>query len=694
LSEVEHNAILANMFHARAWGPVGLLLTFACTEPDPGQQSEDGSDTDTTEETGGEPECTEGTVPGDDGECHCGMAEGPICDAGAYCDDATAMCVEPVCGAAPQWSPGSKAFEEATEAWGLTGVEGTRLSVTEIDGDGRADLLVRRGGTVADDFGGGTRNTWLLRNTGEGFEDVTQSSGLLATRQALDPAIGRPAEVTASADVDNDGDLDIYTGISTGDPMLSLGETSELLLNQGDGTFELGPEGSELRMAMETEAVAGASFVDVNRDGFIDLWVTEHALQDRLFYGDGTGNFIDATAGSGLATVAGGTVEQLNDGAVHSRAWSALACDLDGDGYAELLAACYGRATNNLWRGYFDDVGGFVRFEPRHLESGYARDDNYEWQSNQFARCYCEANPMAEDCAGVPAPQISCGTPNWNHASDREPYRLGGNSGATACADLDNDGDMDLYTGEIRHWWAGLGSDMSEPLINDGTGVFARPGRDALGIEVEHVTGDSWDEGHMSLTTLDFDNDGRRDVYVGASDYPGNRGLLFHQRETLQFEAVSIADGFEHNRSHGVVSADFDRDGDLDLIVGHSRARCDANMPNDCYPTAQIRAFENVYGDAGNWIQLKLEGATANRSAIGARVRVTAGGVTQTQEIGGGYGHYGAQDDVVLHFGLGDACEAEIEIRWPDQALEVQQLALPGGHRFAITQGERATLAD
>ncbi|HLT37210.1 MAG TPA: CRTAC1 family protein [Enhygromyxa sp.] len=693
------------MHRGRSRGFAGLLslLTIGCGAPDPGQQdhgseSEDGSEGN-TEDTGGEPECFDGTVPGDDGQCHCGVADGPVCGEAAYCDEATAHCVEPICGDQPPWSPGTKLFEEATEAWGLTGIEGTRLVVTDLDHDGRADLLIRRGGTLADDFNEPVRNTWLLRNTGDGFEDVTLASGLLTPRQPLAAGIGRPAEVVASADVDNDGDLDVFTGISTGDPTLSLGETSELLLNRGDGTYELGPADSDLRMADQTDAVAGASFVDVNRDGFVDLWVTEHALQDRLYYGDGTGAFFDATGGSGLATVAGGTVEQLNDGAVHSRAWSALACDLDGDGWTELLAGSYGRSTNHLWQGRYDDESGFVLFDARQLESGYARDDDYQWQSNQFARCYCQANPMAEDCEGVPAPQINCGTPNWNHASDRQPYRLGGNSGATACADLDNDGDMDLYTGEIRHWWAGLGSDMSEPLINvgdvgQGQIVFERPGRDALGIVVEHVTGSAWDEGHMSLTTLDFDNDGRRDVYVGASDYPGNRGLLFHQRDTLQFEPVSTADGFEHNRSHGVVTADFDRDGDLDLIVGHSRARCDANAPNDCYPTAQIRAFENVYGDAGNWIQLRLEGVTANRAAIGARVRVTAGGLTQTQEIGGGYGHYGAQDDLVLHFGLGDACEAEIEIRWPDQALEVQQLTLPGGHRFAITQGQRATLAD
>jgi len=666
-----------------------LVSLVACTDPG---GAEAGSETGGT---GGE-DCPAGTQLGDDGDCHCGAADGPVCAEGSYCDDAAAVCVDPVCGDGAAWTPGTPAFTEATETWGLTGVEGVRLSVTDVDGDGWADLFVRRGLTATEDFGG-TRVSWLLRNTGAGFEDVTASSGVLTPRGDLGADAGRAAAVVASADVDNDGDVDIYTGIATDDPALSMGETSEIMLNDGAGNFELGPEASALRLVGETDAVAGASFVDVNHDGFIDLWVTEHGLQDRLYYGDGTGNFIDATAGSGLATIPGGSVEDLNTGAVHSRAWSALACDLDGDGWTELLAASYGRATNHLWQGSFDAAAGFVNYAPRHLESGYARDDNYEWQSNQFARCYCQANPMAEDCAGVPTPQINCMSINWNHASDREPYRLGGNSGATACADLDNDGDMDLYTGEIRHWWAGLGSDMSEALINVSEGGeirFERPGRAAMGIEVEHVTGTAWDEGHMSLTTLDFDNDGRRDVYVGASDYPGNRGLLFHQRATLEFEPVSTADAFEHNRSHGVVTADFDRDGDMDIIVGHSRARCDQNAPNNCYETPQIRAFENVYGDGGNWIQLRLEGVDANRSAIGARVQVTAGEVTQTQEIGGGYGHYGAQDDMVLHFGLGDACEATVEIRWPDLDQTRESFTLPGGHRFAITQGERARLDD
>ncbi|WP_181233224.1 CRTAC1 family protein [Enhygromyxa salina] len=671
------------------------LLTLACGGP----ASQDGGGDNTSDtagtETAGEPVCDAGLIAGEDGECHCGTPEGVICGEDAYCDEPSGTCVEPTCGAAPAWSPGTQAFTEVTQAWGLAGVEGTRLSVTDLDADGWPDLFVRRGGTRSDDFNTDTRHTWLLRNAdGQGFEDVTQDSGVLAPRQALATGIGRPAEIVASADVDNDGDLDIFTGITTSDPMASLGETSELMLNQGDGSFVLASVDSDLRHAASEDIVAGASFIDANRDGFVDIWVTEHGIQDELYYGTGDGGFVKATSGSGLATSGAATIAELNSGAVHSRAWSALACDLNGDGWTELLAGSYGRSTNHLWQGRLDQETGFVAFDARGVESGYARDENYEWQSNQFARCYCQSNPMAEDCAGVPAPAINCGTPNWNHSSDREPFRLGGNSGATACADLDNDGDMDLYTGEIRHWWAGLGSDMSEALINTGAQdvSFERPGRDAMGITVEHVTGASWDEGHMSLTTLDFDNDGWRDVYVGASDYAGNRGLLFHQRDVLQFEPVSTADAFEHNRSHGVVTADFDRDGDLDLIVGHSRSRCDANAPNDCYATSAIRMFENVYGDGGSWIQLKLEGVTANRAAIGARVRVTADGVTQTQEVGGGYGHYGAQDDLVLHFGLGDACAAEIEIRWPDGDLTTQQLMLPGGHRFHVVQGERATL--
>ena len=631
-----------------------------------------------------------------DGTCRCG-ATGPACGDAEACDAELAECFTPlpeaICTGGSSYAPGTASFREVTGEWGLNGVLGVRVNVADIDGDGYADLMVRRGGQAIDDLSpDGTRRTWLLRNReGNGFDDVTVESGILASRMALGPNAGRPIEIAAFADVDNDGDLDAYLGVNTVDEEATMGETAEILLNDGTGVFALGPDSSELRSVGRVNVPAGASFTDVDRDGVVDLWIPQHNwgsstivfMQDRLYRGDGTGAFTEITESVGLETLNWRGADEINQGLAHTRAWGSLARDLDGDGNPELLVPSYGRSPNHLWRG--EDGGTFVNAS---VESGYAYDANLTWQDNEFARCYCQSDPSAEGCAEVEAPRVSC-SDNWRHGSDREPYRLGGNSGSTSAGDLDNDGDLDLFTGEIKHWWAGSGSDGSEALINEGGLSFARPGDAALGLEVDHLGRVAWDEGHMTQALLDFDNDGRLDVYIGASDYPGNRGNLFHQDDTLQFTNVPTTDFFEHNRSHGVVVADFDRDGDLDLIVGHSRARCDAAEPNDCYETPQVRAFENVT-PPGNWIQLHLVGGEgSNAAAIGAQVLAEYGELVQRLEVDGGHGHYGSQSDTVLHIGLGTACEARITVRWPNAALTEETLILPAGHRFRIEQGQR-----
>lgn len=577
----------------------------------------------------------------------------------------------PICNDGNRWEKGDDAFSEATADWGLIdiGASGVRMNAVDFDGDGWTDLTVR---------GGVEEPMWLLRNTGNGtFEDVTEASEI---RRARSGGGERNGPVWIWADVDNDGDLDVYTGLPDG---VDGEHSSEILLNDGDGTFSLGPTASPIRRGVDNPY--GAAFADFDRDGNIDLFVGNYSQeQDDVFFGDGSGGFEKKTKKAGIETQPWVDLDEINDGLAHSVSWAVVACDVDDNGDTDVLVSSYGRAPNHLW---LNNAGAFSN---ESVASGYAFDHRIDWSDNESARCWCQLNPDDTECDTVNhPPAIACSNNDdafrWNHNNDREPYRLGGNSGQTVCWDVDNDGDMDLLTSEIVHWDVGASSDPSELAFNDGTGVFTRPGNHITGLTREQTLA-AWNDGDITGDAFDFDNDGWPDIWIGSSDYEGTRGLLFHQTdEPGVFESVPIEDGIDHTRAHGSAAADFDRDGDLDFVVGHSRSRC----ADDCYDTSQIRLFENLSEDH-NFLQLELIGGSgANHSAIGARVRVTADGVTQTQEVSGGGGQWGNQADLVLHFGLGESCEAEVSIRWPDGDLSQQTFTVGGGYRYRVTQGKR-----
>jgi hypothetical protein len=620
------------------------------------------------------------------------------------------------CVEATPWSPGTSVFEEATEAWGLheIGAQGVLVHVTELDGDGWPDLIVHHEGGN-DVFGDEpSRVTWVLRNLdGAGFEDQTESSGFRLRR--IDEGLhkGRGGQMISSADVDNDGDLDIFTG-GRFEEATDTSDSSELMLNDGSGHFSFGPAESAARREGLRDFTNSLTFTDVDRDGFIDLWVVNNVpiaelwatddQQDRLYQGMGDGNFVDVTVPMGLQTQLAYNFDILNQATGHSWGWAATACDLNDDGNPELLAASYGRTPNNLWLAAAQP-GGSVKYINWSIESGYAFDDNQEWWLDLNARCHCLENPGDAECEKTEPPdaalcanwKAALGGYRWDHNYGREPFMTGGVSASTECADINNDGHLDLLTGEIVHPDIGPAADQATLLVNTGeTNVtFERQDHNAIGLGRPFLVVGK-DEGVMNNTVLDFDNDGWPDIYWSNSAYPVNEGLLYHQDAPLEFSQVSFADGFRHFHSHGVQPVDLDRDGDLDLVVGALDAYCGPEWGgNPCWEPPTVRVYENVIGNQQNWIQLSLEGGPGtNRAAIGARVEVTSNGVTQTQEIDGGHGRYTTQRDMTLHFGLGAACQAEVTIRWPNLALGEQTFTVGAGYRYIVMENQDPTAVE
>ena len=471
-------------------------------------------------------------------------------------------------------------------------------------------------------------------------------------------------------DFDGDGDLDIVTSSwDTSGPM-------HLFRNNADGTF------SDRTQQAGLEGLLGGLNLlqaDYDNDGNTDILVLRGAwagMQGRdpnsLLRNRGDGTFEDVTFEAGLAEVSYPT--QTAD-------WA----DYDNDGDLDLFIG--NESDNDLrspWQlfqnqgdGTFRDVAseagvkghGFTKGVSWGDYDGDRFPDLYVSNFSELNRLYRNrGNGTFEDVTsqlGVAHPKSSFPVWFW---------------------DYNNDGALDLfvssYGGHIAHQAAhrlGLSPRFEKACLyeGDGQGGFREVAEQrGLGVPMQP----------MGSNFGDLDNDGYLDFYLGTGD-PSYASvvpnLMFSNQGGQRFADVSVSGGFAHlQKGHGVVFADLDSDGDLDVFEQMGGA-----FPGDAFSDA---LYENP-GMGNNWMAVQLVGQQSNRSAIGARIRVQIeeNGLTRSiyRHINSG-GSFGA-NPLRQTFGRGKAESAQLlEIFWPRTGKTQVLMNPPPAQVIQIVEGK------
>jgi hypothetical protein len=561
-------------------------------------------------------------------------------------------------------------FVNVAEEAGLTHRPAQRVAFVDLNRDGFIDCVLGR-------IWQEKANYVLLNREGNVFEDFTEASRL--TR----PCSGegrRAAHVLIFGDVDNDGDMDAFSGIycdfENPDWEGDRNRSSAVYLNNGTGIFAMvGASEKDFHPATTCAAV----FFDGDLDGCIDLFVGNgyrrygaslEAYPDRLYRGKGNGHFEDITERAGLLTLAEPGRRDSS-----KPVYGAGSCDYNNDGHPDILVCVYGRQWNFLWENQGD--GTYVDAAER---TGFDGDAVRHGRYPEWLQAYNREK-------------------NRPPRQDEKPFRSNGNTFSVAPADYDGDGDMDLFLGEITHGWAGEASDRSSLLINQGEGGRFMFHRDPDAARRIHPHPERWNQGDIHVAWLDFDNDGLEDLLISSGDYPDGQYLrLFRQDDRHAFTDITEACGFDWESSAGISVGDFDRDGDLDILAGKSWMRMPAERRKGDHPACAL--FRNEVGNRNHWLAVRLVGRGAggsNRMGVGARITVDAGGRRQIREIYGGCGHSGQFNPPEAHFGLGKVTKVDrITVRWPDKAHTVQTLEQVEADRLiTIVQEEwRARMRD
>ena len=544
-------------------------------------------------------------------------------------------------------------FVDVAEERGLPAGFAHRNVWSDLDGDGWADAVLHN------------ERVFLNRPDPAGGRRFVEASGAMGAL-GLTPG-GRRPDLLLFGDLDGDGDTDAFVGISCdpGNPKWTDDGARSRVFLQEDGRF-VPLAGSEL----PPEPLIAGALLDVDRDGLLDVvtggsyvsgGLELEATPLRLWRGLGQGRLTDATEEAGLSL-------RREAGHLDSRRpiYGITAADWNGDGQQDLLVCGYGRQRNLL----FENRGG--RFVDVGVETGFAGDADQSGAYPEATKVWWRKRFNQE-------------------RHDEPPFRANGNTFAAAPGDVNNDGHLDVFLAEITHAWAGPSSDRSSLLVNQGPPGFAF--RRAVLEGRHHADPLNWNQGDLYAAWFDADNDGLLDLLLASGDYPDDQRLrLFHQAQPGVLRDASGPAGLgPWDNATQISLADYDRDGDLDVLVGNSNMRLPPEMR--ARRPLKVALFENRIGQRNHWLNVRLIGGeNANRDALGARVTVVAGDLRLTRELSGGVGHAGQNDARELAFGLGANARVErLEVRWPDADGSVSVFTdLPADRCVVIRQGATA----